>query len=230
MWSRSDRTKHLIVDSNLLGNFTNRNNNKQAETPYQNKSTYGSIQTSTQRHGVACAIQHRNKIMTTSTKAAAVRTEVPETSATAIREWVSLESRTKGAFPKAVNQMHKDGIRSTDCFSPRRKDNGHTCTQELYDSLLFTVQMGMEKEKQAILQKNPKDLESEVEKNTRNDCVKERGSLLKDFRVAPDNRENTNEGTPKNPTRTAIQHAEGEMHRERSRGRDVDREHGGMPP
>ena len=90
--------------------------------------------------------------------------------------------------------------------------------------------MGMEKEKQAILQKNPKDLESEVEKSTRNDCVKERGSLLKDLRVALENRENKKEGKPKNPTRTAIQLAEDEMRSARSRVENLDPDNGDPIP
>jgi hypothetical protein len=133
--------------------------------------------------------------MATTNKAAASRTSVPAKSSTAIREWVVVKGKEKGAFTKAVNQMHADGIRSTDCLSPRGKNNGSTSTKELYADLLLTVQMGMEQEKQALLQKEPKTL-SESENRERNEYVKERGSLLKDLRNALKRRENKAAGTP----------------------------------
>ena len=139
--------------------------------------------------------------MATSTKAAAPRTSVPSASAEAIRQWVTLDGKARAKKKAAIDQMHKDGIRSTDCLSPRSKTNGHTCTKELYADLVLTIQMGMEAEKQALLEKEPKTL-SEADKDKRNDYVKERGSLLTDLKNALKRREG--KGAQGN-TRTPLQ-------------------------
>jgi len=126
--------------------------------------------------------------MATSTKAAAPRVSVPAKSSTLIQAWVVVKGKEKGAFTKAVNQMHADGIKSTDCLSPRSKTNGHTCTKELYADLLLTVQLGMEQEKQALLEKEPKTL-SEADRTKRNEYMSERSSLLSDLKKALKRRE-----------------------------------------
>lgn len=126
--------------------------------------------------------------MATSNTAAASRTSVPAKSSTLIKAWVVVKGKEKGAFTKAVNQMHADGIKSTDCLSPRSKNNGHTCTKELYADLLLTVQLGMEQEKQDLLQKEPKTL-SESDRTKRNEYMSERSSLLSDLKKALKRRE-----------------------------------------
>lgn len=139
--------------------------------------------------------------MATSTKAAAPRTSVPSASAEAIRQWVTLDGKARAKKKAAIDQMHKDGIRSTDCLSPRSKTNGHTCTKELYADLVLTVQMGMSKEAQTLLNKEPKTL-SEADNDKRNDFVKQRGSLLKDLKNALQRREGKG---PQGNTRTSMQ-------------------------
>ena len=168
--------------------------------------------------------------MSSSNKAAASRTLKPSTGKL-ITAWVVKDGESRAKKIAMLDQLHADGFKHTDFLSPNAKDNGSTCTKELWAQWLDLVISGLPEADQELLQKETKTLD-DAGKHAKSLVRSDVGSRITDIKKALKKREDKAAGITSGPSnqRTPLQIIQDQITDSIERIANLDPENGDAIP